>query len=134
MPVKNTLLVAFALAAACAQAMTGDNVAAPFRGTWVPANAACTSPLKVEVDANAVTFINGNERQAYRKLEQCFSCMGQSVQDVTLLTTDQMGDSPWQLYLDSSKKTPAVSADLSGDKKLAARFPFRGGAPLKKCR
>ena len=134
MRVKKTLLGAFALAAACAQAMTGDSVATQFRGTWVPADVSCASSLRVEIEANAVTFVNGGQRQTYRQLEQCFACMGQGVQDTTLLTTDKMGDSPWQLYLDGAGKTPAVSVDFSNDKKLAARFPFRGGAPLKKCR
>ena len=133
MRVKNLLFGAVALAF-CAQAMTGDSVALQFRGTWVPANASCASPLRVEIEANAVTFVNGPHRQVYRQLEQCFSCMGQGVQDTTLLTTDKMGDSPWQLYLNGAGKTPVVSADLGGDKALAAKFPFHGGAALKKCR
>ncbi len=84
------------VAASPAHAMTGESVAAPFRGTWVPVAAACTSPVKVQVDANAVAFVNGAQRAEFRKLEQCFSCMGHDVQNITLLTTDAMGDSPWQ--------------------------------------
>src|SRR3982751_4898869 len=90
-----------ALACSAALAMTGDNVAAPFRGTWVPAKATCeAAPLKIVIDADLVTFVNGEQRAEFKKLEQCFSCMGQGVEEVTLLSTDQMGDSPWTITLD----------------------------------
>jgi hypothetical protein len=124
---------AFALACGAAVAMTGDHVAVAFRGDWVPAKAACTSPLKLVIDANAVTFVNGAQRAEFRKLEQCFSCMGQGVQDVTLLATEAMGDGPFMITLDGSKKArPVVSVDLSNDKKLGAAFPLGSGV-LKKC-
>ena len=114
-------------------AMTGDSIAEPFRGSWVPAKASCDSPLRLVIDANVVTFVNGAQRAEFRKLEQCFSCMGRDVQDVTLLSTDAMGDSPFAITLDGRKKgKPALSADLGNDKKLAARFPL-GNAALKKC-
>ena len=59
--------------------------------------------------------------------------MGQGVQEVTLLSTDKMGDGPFMITLDGSKKArPAVSVDLSNDKKLGAAFPLGSGA-LKKC-
>ncbi len=123
----------FALACGAAVAMTGEHVAVAFRGDWVPAKAACTSPLKLVIDANVVTFVNGAQRAEFRKLEQCFSCMGQGVQEVTLLSTDKMGDGPFMITLDGSKKArPAVSVDLSNDKKLGAAFPLGSGA-LKKC-
>jgi hypothetical protein len=122
-----------ALACSTVVAMTGDNVAMPFRGTWVPAKATCESPLKLVIDANVVTFVNGAQRAEFKKLEQCFSCMGRDVQNMTLLSTDAMGDSPFMITLDGTKKSkPAVSADLGNDKKLAARFPL-GNAALKKC-
>jgi len=124
---------AFALVCGAAVAMTGEHVAVAFRGDWVPAKAACTSPLKLVIDANVVTFVNGAQRAEFKKLEQCFSCMGRDVQEVTLLSTDQMGDSPFMITLDGRKKAkPGVSVDLSNDKKLAARFPIGTGA-LKKC-
>ena len=114
-------------------AMTGDSVAEPFRGSWVPAKASCDSPLKLVLDAQVVTFVNGAQRAEFRKLEQCFSCMGRDVQDMTLLSTEAMGDSPFMITLDGRKKgRPALSADLGNDKKLAARFPL-GNAALKKC-
>jgi len=122
-----------ALACGTAMAMTGDHVAVAFRGDWVPAKAACPSPLKLVIDANVVTFVNGGQRAEFRKLEQCFSCMGQGVQDVTLLSTDKMGDGPFMITLDGSKKArPVVSVDLSNDKKLGADFPLGTGA-LKRC-
>ena len=124
---------AVALACGAAVAMTGDHVAVAFRGDWVPAKAACTSPLKLVIDANVVTFVNGAQRAEFKKLEQCFSCMGRDVQNMTLLSTDAMGDSPFMITLDGTKKSkPAVSADLGNDKKLAARFPL-GSVALKKC-
>jgi hypothetical protein len=46
---------AVSLACGAAVAMTGDHVAVAFRGEWVPAKAACTSPLKLVIDANVVT-------------------------------------------------------------------------------
>lgn len=132
-PSKTFLCVLPALACSAALAMTGESVAVAFRGDWVPAAAACTSPLKLVIDANVVTFVNGAQRAEFRKLEQCFSCMGRDVQNVTLLSTEAMGDSPFMITLDGTKKSkPALSVELSNDKKLAARFPL-GNASLKKC-
>jgi len=59
--------------------------------------------------------------------------MGRDVQDMTLLSTEAMGDSPFTITLDGRKKgKPALSADLGNDRKLAARFPLHN-VPLKKC-
>ena len=122
-----------ALACSAALAMTGDSVAEPFRGSWVPAKANCDSPLRLVIDAKAVTFVNGAQRAEFKKLEQCFSCMGRDVQNMTLLSTEAMGDSPFMITLDRTKKAkPGVSVDLGNDKKLAARFPL-GNVALKKC-
>jgi len=122
-----------ALAAGPSQAMTGGSVHAGFLGEWVPVSAACTSPLKLVIDAASVTFVNGAQRAEFRKLDQCFSCAGRDNPAVTMLSTDAMGDSPFMIYLDESKKgRKAMSVDLGNDKKLAARFPF-GKAGLKRC-
>lgn len=59
--------------------------------------------------------------------------MGHDVEDITLLSTDAMGNSPFMIYLDASKRKTAVKVDFSNDKKLGARFPF-GTASLKKCK
>ena len=128
---KATLLLAGLFASTVPHAMTGDSVEAKFRGDWVPAKAACGSPLKMVIDANLVAFVNGSQRQEFRKLEQCFSCMGHDVQGITLLSTDAMGDSPWTVTMDGSKKSK-VAVSVALDKKLAARFPL-GTAALKKC-
>ena len=125
----------FALAAltfGTPQGMTGGSVEAKFRGEWVPARAACTSPLKLIIEPNAVTFVKGADREEYRKLEQCFTCAGHDVENVTLLSTDAMGDSPFTIYLDGSKKKASLTV-LYNDKKLGDRFPF-GKAALKKCK
>ncbi|MEA2174812.1 MAG: hypothetical protein QOD00_2404 [Blastocatellia bacterium] len=115
------------------QDMTGGSVAVEFRGEWVPAKAACTSPLRLKIDVHMVTFVKGTDRAEYRKLEQCFSCMGHDVENITLLSTNAMGDSPFTIYLDGSKKRVGVEVDFSNDKKLGARFPLGAGA-LKKCK
>jgi len=126
--------IAFAgLAFGARQTMTGGSVAAAFRGEWVPAKARCTSPLRLIIGPNVVTFVKGADREEFRKLEQCFSCMGHDVEDITLLSTDAMGDSPFTIYLDSSKRKAAVKVDFSNDKKLGARFTF-GASSLKKCK
>lgn len=106
---------------------------ARFRGEWVPAKAACTSKLRLKLDANLVTFINGSDRQEYSKLEQCYSCMGKDVEDFVWLTTDAMGDSPFTVFLDGTKKQVAVSVDFTNDKNLGKRFPFTT-AKLKRCK
>lgn len=124
-------LAVAALYGAAAHGMTGESVEARFRGEWVPAKAACNSPLKLVIDANLVAFVNGGQRQEFRKLEQCFSCMGRDVQGITLLSTDAMGDSPWTVTMDGSKKSK-VAVSVALDKKLTARFPL-GTAALKKC-
>ncbi len=129
---SEALLLVAALATLPAHAMSNDVLPA-FRGTWVPVAAACNSPLKVTIAAQVVTFENGAQRAEFKKLEQCFSCMGRDVQNMTLLSTDAMGDSPWMLTLDGTKKTPAVAVDMSNDKKMAARFPFAREGALKKC-
>lgn len=115
------------------QTMTGGSVAAAFRGEWVPAKARCTSPLKVIIEPTVVTFVKGADRAEFRKLDQCVSCAGRDVENITWLSTDAMGDSPFTIYLDGSKKKATVQVDFSNDKKLGARFPF-GRAALKKCK
>jgi len=118
------------LLASSALAITGGSVDPTLRGEWVPAKAACPSPLKVVVEANKVTFFNGAQQQAYTQLEQCFSCAGRDVQNVIWLSTDKMGDSPFIIHFDTKKRI-ATEVDFSNDKKLAARFPLKG--PLKRC-
>lgn len=114
-----------------ASAITGGAVHTGFLGEWVPAAATCTSPLKLVIGANRVAFTSGADRAEYTKLEQCFSCAGQGVEGVTMLSTDAMGDSPFMITLDESRKRrTSMTVDL--DKKLAARFPF-GTKSLKKC-
>ncbi len=130
-----TAMFAMALfAGSAAPAMTGDSVDPKFRGDWVPGKAACDSPLKLVIAANAVTFVNGAQRAEFRKLEQCFSCAGgaRDIDPPTMLSTDAMGDSPWIIYLDRKRKTATLTVDFSNDKKLGARFPL-GTAALKKC-
>ena len=115
------------------QTMTGGSVAVSFRGEWVPAKVPCTSPLKLIIGPLVVTFVKNTERAEYRKLDQCFSCMGHDVENITILSTDAMGDSPFTIYLDGSKPKPVVTIDFSNDKKLGMRVPF-GAAALKKCK
>lgn len=102
--------------------MTGGSVAPEFRGEWVPARAACTSSLKLIIEANTVTFVKGSDRAEYRKLDQCFTCMGRDVENITWLTTDAMGDSPFIIYLDGSKKKASVQVDFRNDKRLGVVF------------
>ena len=131
---------AFAAFAACVAALvtvpsaaiTGGQVHAGFVGEWVPAAATCEAPLKLVIGKNKVAFVSGAERAEYTKLEQCFSCAGQGVEGVTMLSTDAMGDSPFMITLDERKKRASMTVDFSNDKTLAARFPL-GTKPLKKC-
>ena len=128
--IRTALLALLVASAGSAVAITGGSVDPSLRGEWVPAKAACPSPLKVVVEANKVTFFNGPQQQAYAKLEQCFSCAGPDVQGVIWLSTDAMGDSPFIIHFDTKKRI-ATEVDFSNDKKLAARFPLKG--PLKRC-
>lgn len=127
------VLVLAALLFGIPQNMTGGSVAPEFRGEWVPAKARCTSPLRLIIEPNVVTFVKGLDRAEYRKLEQCFTCMGHDVENITLLSTDAMGDSPFMIYLDGSKKKAGVTVEFPNDKKLGARFPF-GRSTLKTCK
>ncbi len=120
------------LSSGTSQTMTGGSVAAEFRGEWVSARATCTSQLRLIIESNTVTFIKGTDRAEFRKLDQCFSCMGHDVENITVLSTDAMGDSPFTIYLDGSKRRVAVEVGFN-DKKLGTRFPF-GTVPLKKCK
>ncbi|MET0623602.1 MAG: hypothetical protein ABW250_11530 [Pyrinomonadaceae bacterium] len=60
-----------ALAEGAPQSMTGGSVAVAFRGEWVPAKARCTSPLRLVIGPDVVTFVKGSDREEYRKLDQC---------------------------------------------------------------
>lgn len=115
-------------------ALAMEPVQPAFRGEWVPASATCGSaPLKVVIEPQAVIFVNGSQRAEFRKLDQCVSCMGKDVSNMTLLSTDAMGDSPFMITLDGRRKgQPGLSVDFSNDKKLGARFPL-GTKGLKKC-
>ena len=115
------------------QTMTGGAVEVKFRGEWVPAKARCTSPLRLIIGANVVTFVKDADHEEFRKLDQCFTCMGHDVENITILSTDAMGDSPFMIYLDGSKKIAKVTVEFPNDKKLGTRFPL-GKAALKKCK
>jgi hypothetical protein len=130
--IATACLAIAALAVPLGQTMTGGSVVVAFRGQWVPAKADCASPLKLIIEPTKVTFVNGSDRAEFNKLEQCFTCMGRDVENITMLTTDAMGDSPFTIYLDGSKRKAAVQVDFSNDKELRRRFPFGAGA-LKKC-
>ena len=127
------LCAAVTLRSPTSQTMTGGEVETKFRGEWVPAKARCTSPLRLIIGPNVVTFVKGDDRAEFGKLDQCFTCMGRDVENITILSTDAMGDSPFMIYLDGSKKTAALTVEFPNDKKLGARFPF-GTAALKKCK
>ncbi len=129
-PMHASLVALGALTAGAAMAAS-STVDAPFRGEWVPAKAACTSPVKLVIEANKVTFVNGAQRAVYPKLDQCFTCMGKDVNNIVWLSTDAMGDSPFILHLNTTTRQ-AVYLDTSNDKKLGARFPL-GTGPFKKC-
>lgn len=134
---RNTLLtmLGLALGSTCF-AMTGGAVDPKFQGAWVPASAGCSSALRVVIEADKVTFQNGAERAEYGRLEQCFTCAAggaTNARQPTWLTTDKMGDSPWQLTLDDTRKgRVAVTAEFPNDRRMAARFPL-GNAPLNRC-
>ena len=126
-----TFVVLFA--SLSARAITGGKVHTGFVGEWVPVAATCSSSLKVVIGQNRVVFVKGAERVEYSNLEQCFGCAGQGVEGVIMLSTEAMGDSPFMITLDESrKKTPVITVDFSNDKKLGSRFPF-GDRALKKC-
>ena len=134
-PAKDAAMAATAPRATVSPvAMTGGSVEAKFRGTWVPAKAGCASPVKLVIEAKQVSFVNGTQRADFRKLEQCFTCAAgaMAVEQPTWLTTDAMGDSPFTVTMDGTRKQVAVSVDFSNDKKLGARFPL-GTAALKQC-
>jgi hypothetical protein len=130
--ITSTLLPVTALVGVTAHAVTGGRAEAKLRGTWVPASAVCTSPLKLVIEAKRVTCVNGAQRAEYRQLEPCFTCMGRDVTHGTMLSTDAMGDSPCMISLDASKKQATAGIDCSNDKQLRARFPF-GTAALQHC-
>ena len=112
--------------------MTGRSVKAQWRGTGGPASAACPSPLTLVSEATRATCVNGAQRAEYRQLEQCFTYMRRAVTHGTMLSTDAIGDSPWMISLDASKKPATVGIYCSNDKQLRARLPF-GTAALQHC-
>lgn len=128
-----SIVMLTALACGTGLAMTGDHVAVPFRGEWVPPRATCTSPLKLVIDANLVAPSTAPSVPSSASSSGASRAGGQGVEDVVLLATEAMGDGRFMITLDGRKKARSVlSVDLSNDKKPAARLPL-GTAALKKC-
>ena len=144
-PAVLALLVATDLFAASA-------VPAALQGRWVPANATCESPVRMQVAASSLTLVNGADSQALGGLEMAgpgyFPPGYRGIQQV--LITEFDGHQPVTVTFNADEKkgvaraefvpvmpgqqTPQLKAYNAhiGKLNLAKRFPL-DKVPLKKC-
>lgn len=61
--------VALIAAFAASALLAATPVPAPLQGTWVPSNANCASPLRMQVAATSIVLANGNDSQSLGGIE-----------------------------------------------------------------
>lgn len=145
-----SMLLAAALVTELHPARAAEPVPAEFRGDWVPAGAACTSPLRFRVSATNATLVNGADKASYGDLAWPTQFFGPDYSGivVTGIPEFESGDSPFTIFFNADEhKGMAKLGILQGDetpgnarynaivraaKKLNQRFPL-DNVPLKKC-
>ena len=150
-PLRALLTIACAAGIAAAAPARAD-VPAAFQGIWVPAKAACGSPLRMVVGADRLTFEHGSDRQDLRGIQMAGP--GYFPPDyrgiAAVLITEFDGHQPVTVTFNpgekkgtalaefapllSGKSTPQMAAYNARIKslRLATRFTL-DKVPLKKC-
>lgn len=133
-------------------AMAQQTVPPEFHGSWVPVNAACRSPARVQVAAQVLTLINGNDSAAIGGIEMAgpgfFPPGYRGIQAVPL--TEFSGHQPATMTFNAGEKKGAAQVEFApvmpgkgnpqqnaynariNKLNLAKRFPLHN-VPLKKC-
>jgi len=154
-PPSLILACGFALpgfAAPHAAAQTGP-VPAELQGTWVPAKAACESPVRVVITADRLTLMNGGDKQAiggiemagpgyrgpdYHGIEAVLITEFDGQQPVTATFNVEEKKGVAQVVFGTAQPGAASNAQLAAYNKritelnLVKRFPLNK-VPLKKC-
>jgi hypothetical protein len=151
MTTKTSLFIA-ALVLATAPALAAP-VPAEFQGDWVAASAACTSPVKVRIETERVTLVNGADMESFAGIEMAGpSYFGPGYNGIqAVLITEFEGAQPVTATFNVNEKkgvaqlelgvpTPAHPANkvaAASNARLAKlglrkRFPLQNVA-LKKC-
>lgn len=142
------LVVAAGISGVAAQ----STVPAEFQGTWVPANANCQSPVRVQVSAQVLTLVNGKDSAAIGGIEMAgpgyFPPDYRGIEAV--LITEFNGQQPVTAMFNYGEKKGAAQVGFStlitgaanaqakahnariSKLNLAQRFPLNK-VPLKKC-
>lgn len=146
-------LAAACLAAGVAAAATAQTgVPSEFQGAWVPAKAACGSPLRLLVGTDRLTFENGGDRQDLGGIEMAGP--GYFAPDyrgiMAVLIAEFSGQQPVTVIFNTGEKKGMAMAEFAPvmpgkatpqlaayngritSLRLAKRFPF-DKLPLKKC-
>ena len=146
------ILLAIAALAGMSGAAAGNLVPAGFQGKWVPAKAACTSPVAILIAADRLTLVNGSDRQALGGVEMAGPGYFQPGYNgiMAVLIAEVGGQQPLTAIFNLGEKKgvaqvefapimPGASNALSraynariSKLNLAKRFPLHS-ASLKKC-
>jgi hypothetical protein len=151
-PVRTLGLVAALVAAlATSHVLAANAVPAQFQGGWVPANAACESPVRVQVGASNLTLVNGSDKQplggieiagpgyfppGYRGIEAVLITEFDGHQPATM--TFNAGEKKGVAQIEFAQVTPGSTPALKvlnahyTKLNLAKRFPLNK-VSLKKC-
>ena len=98
-----------------------NTVSAQFHGTWVAGNATCESPVRVQVAAQVLTLVNGNDSAALGGIEMAgpgyFPPGYRGIEAV--------------LFPEFSGHQPAIMSFNAGEKKGVAQVAFAFVTPGK---
>jgi hypothetical protein len=146
------VLLAIAAITGASVAAAQNVVPAELQGKWVPAKAACTSPVAVLITADRLTLVNGNDREALGGIEMAGP--GYFPPDYTgimaVLITEFTGQQPVTASFNVNEKKGVAQLDFApvqpgasnallraynariSKLNLAKRYPLNA-VPLKKC-
>jgi len=127
-------------------------VPSEFHGNWVPAKAACDSPLRIAVSGDRLTLVNGKDSQGLGEIEMAGPAYFQPGYRgiMAVLFTEFSGHQPVILHFNAGEKKGVAQAEFAATitpaqtphakaynahiakLNLAKRFPLEKIAP-KKC-
>ncbi len=132
--------LALALLAGAATAGLAQNkeVSPEYRGDYVPAAAACGSPVRLRLGTDRMTLVNGRDTAVFRDLDFSHSWWGNSYEGIQFVSMPEYTRSvnapegpPFLVIFNADEKKGMLSiTDLQPA--LKRRFPV-GDAPLKRC-
>ena len=128
------------------------SVPADYQGRWVPAKAACDSPVAVMIAADRLTLANGKDSQSFTEVEMAGpGYWGPDYRGITaVLLTEVSGHQPVTAVFNAGEKKGVAEVDFApvqprastapakaynahiSKLNLAKRFPLNK-VPLKKC-